>query len=93
VCDTFITGNKKHECFRPFCKNCDRNMEVGHFCYMKPLKNELPRSDDVLFLYYDFETTQYTKFSDKANVHIPMLVCLQQFCTSEMQDAMYRYGL
>jgi len=30
---------------------------------MEPLKNELPRSDDVLFAFYDFETTQYTKFS------------------------------
>jgi len=54
---------------------------------MKPLKNELPRSDDALFVFYDFETTQDTKVSDKTNVHIPMLVCLQQFCTAcEMQD-------
>jgi hypothetical protein len=29
---------------------------------MKPLKNEVPRSDDVLFVFYDFETTQDTKF-------------------------------
>jgi len=55
---------------------------------MKPLKNELPSSDDVLFVLYGFETTQDTKFSDKAKVHIPMLICLQQFCTAcEMQDA------
>ena len=77
VCDRFITS-KKHECFKPYCKNCDQN-KVGHFCYMKPLKNELPRCEGVLFVFYDFETTQDTKFSDKANVHIPMLVCLQQF--------------
>ena len=86
VCDRFITG-KKYERFKPRCKNCDQNKEVGHFCYMKPLKNELPRSDDVLFVFYDFETTQNKKFSFKANVHIPMFVCLQQFCTAcEMQD-------
>jgi len=86
VCDRFITG-KKHECFIPYCKNCNQNKEVRHFCYMKPLKNELPRSDDVLFVFYDFETTQDKKFSDKANVHIPMLVCLQQFCTAcELPD-------
>jgi hypothetical protein len=54
---------------------------------MKPSKNELKRSDDVLFVFYGFETTQETKFSDIANVRIPMLVCLQQFCTTcEMQD-------
>jgi hypothetical protein len=28
---------------------------------MQPLKNELPRSDDVLFVFYDFETTQDKK--------------------------------
>jgi len=49
---------------------------------MQPLKNELPRSDDVLFVFYDFETTQDTKFSDNATVHIPILVSLQQFCTA-----------
>jgi hypothetical protein len=38
-------------------------------------------------VFYDFETTQDTKFSDKATAHIPMLVCLQQFCTAcKMQD-------
>jgi hypothetical protein len=46
---------------------------------MKPLKNEVPRSDDVLFVFYDFETTQDTKFADMATLHVPNLVCLQQF--------------
>ena len=48
---------------------------------MKPLLNELPRSDDVLFVFYDFETTQYKKISDSATVHFPNVVCLQQFCS------------
>jgi hypothetical protein len=39
------------------------------------------------FLFYDFETTQDTKFSENATEHIPILVCAQQFCkTCEMQD-------
>jgi len=54
---------------------------------MQPLKNELPRSDDVLFVFYDFETTQDTKFSENANEHIPILACTQHFCTAcEMLD-------
>jgi len=86
VCDRFITLNK-HEFFKPYCKNCDQNKEAGRFCYMNSLKNELPRNDEVLFVFYDFKKTQDTKFSDKANVYIPMLVYLQQFCTAcEMQD-------
>jgi hypothetical protein len=54
---------------------------------MRPLKNELPRSDKVLFVFYDFETTQETKFSENATEHIPNLDCVQKFCSvCEMQD-------
>jgi len=53
---------------------------------MKPLVKELPKSDNVLFVFYEFETTQDTKFSDSATEHIPNLVCLQQFfARCEMQ--------
>jgi hypothetical protein len=69
--------------FKQYCSNCNQNKEVGHFCYTQPAKNEYPRSDDVLFVFYDFQTTHDTMFSDKANVHVPILVCLQQFCTVE----------
>jgi hypothetical protein len=54
---------------------------------MQPLKNELPRSDNVLFVFYDFETTQHTKVSENGTEHIPNLVCVQQFCSvCEIQD-------
>jgi hypothetical protein len=54
---------------------------------MQPLKNELPRSENVLFAFYDFEPTQDTKFSENATEHIPNLVCIQQFCSvCEMQE-------
>ena len=53
--------------------------EIGHFCFMQPLKNELPRSDDVLFVFYDFETTKDTKFSENATQHIPILVLFSSF--------------
>ena len=53
---------------------------------MRPLVNELPKSHNVLFVFYDFEPTQDTKISDSAREHIPNLVCLQQFCLHcEMQ--------
>ena len=61
--------------------------EIGHYCFMQPIKNELRRSDNVLFVFYDFEITQDTKFSENANDHIPLLVCIQHFCSAcEMQD-------
>jgi len=49
-------------------------------CAMRPLKDVLPdASDKVLYVFYDFETTQNTKYSDKATLHVPDLVCVQQF--------------
>jgi len=58
-----------------------QNEKIGHLCYMRPLSNELPRSHNVLFVSYDFETTQKTRFTDSATEHVPNLVCLQQFCS------------
>ena len=45
---------------------------------MRPLKNVLPACDGVLYVFYDFETTQNTG----AGLHVPNLVCLQQFCSA-----------
>jgi len=54
---------------------------------MQPLKNALPSADKVLFVFYDFETTQDTKISETAKLHEPIIGCLQQFCTAcEIQD-------
>ena len=43
--------------------------------------NEPASSEHVLYVFYDFETTQYTKRSDKASVNISNLVCLHKFCS------------
>ena len=48
---------------------------------MQQLKNVLPPSDGVLYVFYDFETKQNTQYSDTAEVHVPNLVCIQQFCS------------
>jgi hypothetical protein len=63
------------------------NMEINHLCYMQPLKNEVLSADNVLFVFYDFETSQDTKSGETEKLHVPILVCLQQFCTAcEMED-------
>jgi len=71
----------KHECYKPFCTNCMQNEKIGHLYYMRPLSGELPRSDNVLLVFYDFETTHDTRFTDSATEHVPNLVCLQQLCS------------
>ncbi len=41
----------------------------------------LPSSDRVLYVFYDFETTQNTRYTETAKVHVPIMVCIQQFCS------------
>ena len=54
---------------------------------MRYLKDALPSAGDkVLYGLYDFETSQYTDYADESNLHVPNLVCVQQFC-SRCEDA------
>ena len=57
------------------------NKEVGHLCYMQPLKNVLPPADGVLYVFNDLETTQHTRNSETAKERVLNLVCIQQFCS------------
>jgi len=81
ACGSLLTNKNKHECNKLYCAICKQNLEIVHLCYMATLKNELPRSDNVLFVFYDFKTTQDTKVSDSATLHVHNLVCLPQFCS------------
>ena len=38
-----------------YWETCTRKKEIGHLCYMQPLRNELPSCDEVLYVFYDFE--------------------------------------
>jgi hypothetical protein len=80
-CDEFINPSRKHECGKQFCETCKAIKERGHFCYMQPLKNVLPSSDRVLYVFYDFQTTQNTRHSDTPKLQVPNLVCIQHFCS------------
>jgi len=60
----------RHECNKLFRANCKQNRDVGHLCIMRPLRDVLPdASDKELYVFYDFETTQNTKYSNKATLH------------------------
>jgi hypothetical protein len=52
---------------------------------MTPLSDSAAGSNSVLYVFYDFETTQNTPYSEKATLHVPNLVCVQQFC-SQCED-------
>jgi len=77
----WVVTHENHECNKRFCENCNKNRDVDHLCYMRPLKDALPYAGDkVFYVLYDFETTQNTKYPDKATLHVPNLVCFKQFC-------------
>jgi len=49
---------------------------------MRPLKDAFPDAcDKVLYVFYDFETTQNTRNSDKATIHVPNFVWLEDAYT------------
>jgi hypothetical protein len=47
---------------------------------MSPLSDKAPSRDQVLYVFYDFETTQDTKRGNTSFEDVPNLVCVQQFC-------------
>jgi len=59
-----------------------QNKEIGHMSYMTPLKEALASAGDkVVYVFYDFETTQNTEYPDDAKLHVHNLVCLQKLCS------------
>ena len=40
-----------------------------------------PTGDKVLYVFYDFETTQNTRYTDEATLHVPNPVCVQLLCS------------
>jgi len=49
---------------------------------MRPINDVLSSTGDkVLDVFYNFETTQNKRYTDKAALHVPDLVCVQKFCS------------
>jgi len=82
TCRALLSG-KNHDCSKRYCHTCKQNKATGHLCYMRPLKNVLhAHANNVLYIFYDFETTQYKTYSNTAKEHVPNLVYVQQFVQS-----------
>jgi hypothetical protein len=60
-CNEFMEPSRKHECDKPYCGTCKAYKEKQHFSYRQPLMYVLPSGDGILFVFYDFETTQDTQ--------------------------------
>ena len=54
---------------------------MDYLCCMILLKDALPSAGEkVLYGFYDFETTQNTRYMGEAKLHVTNLVSVQQFC-------------
>jgi hypothetical protein len=56
-----VVEGRDHECNKRYCSQCLKKRELGHLRYMSPLSDKARRSDNVLYVFYDFEATQDTK--------------------------------
>jgi len=78
--------HETHECNKLFSVNCKQYSEVDHLCFVRPLKDVFPSAGDmVLYVFYQFETTQNSRYFDKATLHVPDL-CVEKF-SSRCVDA------
>ena len=86
TCGAIMRG-VTHDCSKRYCETFKQDRVVGHLTYMRLLKDVLPvNADKVLYVFYDFETTQNN--SDTAKANVPNLFCVQLFCTrcEDMED-------
>ena len=79
-CECGAVEERYHECYKRYCSQYLKKRDLGHRCYISPLSDRASCSDKVLFVFYDFETTQNTKCSDNSFQHVPNLMCVQQIC-------------
>ena len=84
-CSTMEGQN--HEYNKRYCLQGLKYRVIGHKCYISPLSDRAPRSDRVLFLFYNVETTHNAKCTDTSFKHVPNLLCVQKFSAVCEDDA------
>ena len=64
-----------NECNMHYCKIFNQNRNIGYLCFMIPLKGVLSdKANNVLYVFYDFETTQNKRHSETAK-HMCRISC------------------
>ena len=77
---------KKHDCFKPYCATCRRNVEIGHLCYMPTLKDRLPLGDYVLYVIYDLKRRRRPKCKIRQHCKFPISCA----CSNSVRSARRR---
>jgi hypothetical protein len=76
---SFLTANRKYECFMKFCTYCNNLQLSSSLCYVAPLK---PSNliDRFMYVFFDTECTQDLQKCDGSFEHISNLICDRQMC-------------
>ena len=78
-CLKTIKSDRKHVCGEIFCKICKKHQPGDHLCYIQVDKG-FPKLQDILFVFFDFETRQDTVLENGDLLHEVNLCVLKQFC-------------
>ncbi|XP_018574533.1 uncharacterized protein LOC108913463 [Anoplophora glabripennis] len=78
-CLKVVKRGRTHICGEIYCKICNAHVFADHLCYMQPNTGK-PKTDDLLFVFYDLETQQEKARSDGSLLHEPNLCVFKQCC-------------
>ncbi|KAJ8915407.1 hypothetical protein NQ315_008296 [Exocentrus adspersus] len=78
-CFKVVQSDRKHTCGEIYCKICRKHAPADHLCYMQPDAGK-PKTEDLLFCFYDLETRQEKQLEAGARLHEPNLCVFKQCC-------------
>lgn len=72
-------SERNHICGEVYCKTCQAHKPQGHLCFMRP-DQCTPRTEGILYLFYDLETRQEKQLEDGSFEHEVNLCVFKQCC-------------
>lgn len=85
ICLKTIKAKRAHACGEIYCKICNKHASEDHLCYIRPDKGK-PKIKDVLFVFYDLETSQDKLLENSTFLHQVNLCVFKQYCDECMDS-------
>ncbi|KAJ8916431.1 hypothetical protein NQ315_014644 [Exocentrus adspersus] len=84
-CLKTVKFNRKHVCGEVHCKVCRKHASADYLCNIQSDTGK-PKSEDLLFVFYDLETRQENVEQDGAHLHEPNLCVFKQWCNNSLNS-------
>lgn len=82
-CLKTMKTNRKHICGEKYCKICNAHVPQTYMCFIQP-DTRNPKTNDVLFSFYDLETKQEKQQNDDSFIHELNLCVFKQCCDAQL---------